>query len=171
MFSVDECVAVNANLKHGDPILTRDQIWEGLLMKAYDATPFVHMMTKCDVTREFDDGVERTILFRGMELTERLTFYPKTKIEFLRTKGVEMGTITNEIIQDETGAFHLRFAFTLERTDMKPGSSEEKEFAAGYAQGYLVSVQKTIDTIRELVRSGRLEIRSSVQANLPERHS
>ena len=159
MFSIDETVAVNANLKPGDPVLTRDQIWEGLLMKAYDAKPFVHLMTKCDVTREFENGIERDIVFRDMELTERLIFHPKTKVEFLRTKGIEMGTITNEIVEDKTGALHLRFAFSLERSDMKPGSPEENEFAAGYAQGYLVSLQKTIDTIRDLVRAGRLKIR------------
>ena len=67
--------------------------------------------------------------------------------------------LINEIVEDKTGALHLRFAFSLERADMKPGSPEENEFAAGYAQGYLVSVQKTIDTIRDLVRAGRLKIR------------
>src|SRR5206468_10795380 len=108
MFSIDKTVPVNANLKPGDPVLTRDHIWEGLLMKAYDAKPFVHLMTKCDVTREFENGIERDIVFRGMELTERLIFYPKTKVEFLRTKGIEMGTITNEIVEDSTGGLHLR---------------------------------------------------------------
>ena len=82
-----------------------------------------------------------------------------TKVEFLRTKGIEMGTITNEIVEDSTGDLHLRFAFSLERADMKPGSAEEKEFGAGYAQGYLVSVQRTIDTIRKLVRAGKLQVR------------
>jgi acetylaranotin biosynthesis cluster protein L len=57
-------------------------------------------------------------------------------------------------VNTSTGYLHLRFAFSLERSDRKPGSPEEKEFAAGYAQGFLVSVQKTIDTIRELVRAG-----------------
>jgi hypothetical protein len=66
-----------------------------------------------------------------MELTERLIFYPKTKVEFLRTKGIEMGTITNEIVEDSTGGIHLRFACSLERSEMRPGSPEEKEFAAG----------------------------------------
>ena len=94
-----------------------------------------------------------------LELTERLIFHPKTKVEFLRTRGIEMGTITNEIVEDSAGGLHLRFAFSLERSDMKPGSPEEKEFVAGYAQGCLVSVQKTIDTMRELVRAGRLRIR------------
>ena len=164
MFTIDKTVPINADLKPGDPILTRDQIWEGLLMKAYDAKPFVRLMTKCGVTREFENGIERRIVFRGMELTERLTFYPKTKVEFVRTKGIEMGTITNEIVEDQTGALCLRFAFSLERSDMEPGSAEETEFAAGYAQGYLVSVQKTIDTIRELVRAGKLNIPDSARA-------
>ena len=159
MFSIDKTVPVNANLRPGDPVLARDHIWEGLLMKAYDARPFVHLMTKCNVTREFENGIERDIVFRGMELTERLIFHPKTKVEFLRTKGIEMGTITNEIVEDSTGDLHLRFAFSLERADMKPGSAEEKEFGAGYAQGYLVSVQRTIDTIRKLVRAGKLQVR------------
>lgn len=158
MFSVDKSVAVNANLKPGDPVLTRDQIWEGLLMKAYDARPFVHLMTKCEVTRTFENGIERDIVFRDMDLTERVIFHPKTKVEFLRTRGIEMGTITNEIIEDETGALRLRFAFSLERADMWSGSAEEQEFAAGYARGYLVSVQKTIDAIRDLVRAGTLTI-------------
>ena len=62
MFSIDKSVPVNANLKPGDPALTRDHIWEGLLMKAYDAKAFVHLMTKCEVTREFENGIERGIL-------------------------------------------------------------------------------------------------------------
>ena len=98
-------------------------------MKAYDAKPFVHLMTKCDVTRKFADGIERNIIFRGMELTERLIFHPKTKVEFLRTKGIEMGTIINEIVEDETGALHLRFAFSLELVGLKVGDAT---FRAGY---------------------------------------
>src|SRR5439155_26013973 len=66
MFSIDKSVPVNANLKPGDPALTRDHIWEGLLMKAYEAKPFVHLMTKCEVTREFENGIERDIVFRGI---------------------------------------------------------------------------------------------------------
>ena len=156
MFSVDRSVPVNAGLASGDPVLDRDQVWEGLIMKARDAKPFVHLMTHCEVIKELPDGIERDIVFRGMELTERLVYTPKSKVEFIRTKGIEMGTITNEILEGAAGGLHLRFAFTLERADMEAGSREETEFAAGYAQGYLVSVQKTIDKIRELVRAGRL---------------
>jgi hypothetical protein len=156
MFHVDKSVPVNADLEPGDPVLTRDQVWEGLMMKARDARPFVHLMTECTVTKELPDGIERDIVFRGMALTERLVYTPKERVEFIRTKGIEMGTITNEILGRGADDLQLRFAFTLERADLDPGSPEEREFAASYAQGYLVSVQKTIDKIRELVRAGKL---------------
>src|SRR5947208_13608368 len=120
MFSIDKSVPVNANLKPGDPALTRDHIWEGLLMKAYDAKPFVHLMTKCEVTREFENGIERAIDFRGMELRERLIVYPKRKGGVVRTKGIEMGGITNEIVEDTAGGAPVRVASPLERSHMRP---------------------------------------------------
>ncbi len=158
MFTVDRYVPVNAGLADGEPRLSRDQVWEGLMMKARDAKPFVHMMTVCDVVKEWDGGLDRDIVFHDMPMGERLLFYPKEKIVFLRTKGVEMGTITNEILEDDKNELILRFAFTLEREGMKSGSPEEREFADGYAQGYLVSVQKTIDAIRALVKEGKLKV-------------
>lgn len=158
MFTVDKYVPVNAGAAPGEPALTRDQVWEGLMMKARDAKPFVHKMTVCDVVKEWDGGLDRDIVFHDMPMGERLFFYPKEKIVFLRTKGHEMGAITNEIVEDDSGELLLRFAFSLEREDLKPGSPEEREFADGYAQGYLVSVQKTIDAIRALVKAGKLKI-------------
>jgi hypothetical protein len=157
MFTVDRYVPVNDNLAAGEPRLTRDQIWEGLMMKARDAKPFVHRMTVCDVTKEWKGGLDREIVFHDLPMGERLFFYPKDKIVFLRTHGAEMGAITNEIVEDDRGELLLRFAFTLEREGMQPGSAEERDFAGGYAQGYLVSVQKTIDAIRALVKAGKLK--------------
>jgi len=164
MFTVDRYVPVNLGLAAGEPHLSRDQIWEGLMMKARDAKPFVHRMTVCDVVKEWDGGLDRDIVFHDMPMGERLFFYPKEKIVFLRTRGVEMGTITNEILDDDKGALLLRFAFTLEREGMRPGSAEEREFADGYARGYLVSVQKTIDAIRALVKEGKLNMSEAAPA-------
>ena len=164
MFTVDRYVSVNAGLAAGEPRLSRDQIWQGLMMKARDAKPFVHKMTVCDVTKEWDGGLDREIVFHDMPMGERLFFYPKEKIVFLRTKGVEMGAITNEILDDDKGELLLRFAFTLERDGMRPGSAEEREFADGYAQGYLISVQRTIDAIRALVKEGKLKVAAAAPA-------
>ena len=154
MFSVEHSVPVNAGLAPGEPRLTRHHVWLGLVLKAEDAVPFVPAMSYCRVTGRFENGLFRDIVFHGEAMTEKILFHPEEKIEFIRTAGIEMGTIVNEILEDEAGDLHLRFAFTLEREGMAHDSPEERAFADGMAKGYLIAVQATVDEIRTRVRDG-----------------
>ena len=154
MFSVSHSVPINADLAPGAPVLNRHHVWLGLVLKAEDAVPFVPAMSYCHVTGRFDGGLFRDIVFHGEAMTEKILFFPEEKIEFIRTAGIEMGTIVNEILEDEAGELHLRFAFTLEREGLAHGSKEEQEFADGMAKGYLIAVQATVDEIRKRVTEG-----------------
>ena len=156
MFTVDQTLPINRDRGSGEPKLTRSQIWHGLTLKAEDAVPFVPAMTECRVTERFENGIYRDIVFNGEPMTEKIIFYPEEKVEFIRTEGIEMGAILNEIIEDEDGELHLRFAFTLARDDLPDGSAEEQAFADTMARGYLVAVRATIDEIRRLVGAGAL---------------
>ena len=156
MFSVAHSVPVNAGLAPEEPRLTRHHVWLGLVLKAEDAVPFVPAMSYCHVTGRFDNGLFRDIVFHGEAMTEKILFQPEEKVEFIRTAGIEMGTIVNEILEDETGELHLRFAFTLEREDLPHGSREEKQFADTMAKGYLIAVQATVDEIRKRVAEGAI---------------
>ena len=102
--------------------------------------------------RLINEREDKLKMFEAM--TEKLLYTPGERIEFIRTAGIEMGTIINEILEDENGDLSLRFAFTLEREGMPDGSAEEKEFADTMATGYLVAVQATVDEIRRRVRQG-----------------
>ena len=156
MFTVDRTVPVNADLAPGAPTLGRGQIWAGLVLKAEDAVPFVPAMSYCRVTGRFANGLFRDIVFNGEAMTEKVVYRPEERVEFIRTSGIEMGTIVNEILEDEDGALHLRFAFALEREGLAPGSGEEAAFAEGMARGYLVAVRATVDEIRRRVAAGEL---------------
>ena len=156
MFSVEHSVPVNAGLAPGEPALSRHHVWLGLVLKAEDAVPFVPAMTWCRVTGRFDNGLFRDIVFNGEAMTEKILYRPEEKVEFIRTAGIEMGTIVNEILEDEDGELLLRFAFTLEREDLPHGSTEERDFADGMAKGYLVAVQATVDEIRKRVKEGAI---------------
>lgn len=157
MFTVDNTLPVNADLGPNDPPITRAQIWQGLMMKVEDAVPFVPAMTVCTVTERFEGGLMRDIVFGGEPMTEKILFHPMERVDFIRTAGIEMGTIVNEILEDKNGELLLRFGFTLEREGMPHGSAAEKEFADTMAKGYLIAVQATIDEIRGRVRAGALD--------------
>ena len=152
---VDEILPINPeNIAH-DLVLNRDQVWSGLMLKVYDATPFVPLMTACKVTDELENGIVRNIVFDNMSLRERIIFYPKTKVEFIRVGfGNEMGTIWNEIIGDSSQQLKLRFAFNLEVANLSRNA--EKDYRERRAAGYLKAVQATINQIRDMHIAGKL---------------
>ena len=156
MFSVEHSVPVNAGLAPSEPALSRHHVWLGLVLKAEDAVPFVPAMSWCKVTGRFENGLFRDIVFNGEAMTEKILYHPEEKVEFIRTAGIEMGTIVNEILEDEDGELRLRVAFTLEREDLPHGSPEERDFADTMARGYLVAVQATVDEIRKRVKEGAI---------------
>ncbi len=156
MIKVDKTLPVNPDKSGKTPVLTRDDIWEGLMMKVEDARPFVRLMTKCEVTRRLENGLVRDIVFDGMALRERIIVYPKEKVEFLRIGlGDEMGTIWNEILENENGELQLRFAFELEVRNLT--EEQEREYREKRAAGYLNAVQATLDHLRLLAVDGRLK--------------
>jgi len=151
--NVDETLAINP--PGVEPVLTRDQVWEGLQMKAHNALPFVPRMSRCEVLKEYENGLLREIQFDGMPLKERIIYYPKDKVEFIRVGfGDEMGTIWNEILEDEDGALMLRFAFELAVLGLSP--EEAKDYQEKRATGYLHAVPATIDHLRKLSLAGEI---------------
>lgn len=155
MIEVDKTLPVNPDGADQEVPLNRDEIWAGLMMKVDDAKPFVPLMTNCDITQRMENGVVRDIEFDGMALKERIIFYPKEKVEFLRVGvGDEMGTIWNEILEDEKGALQLRFAFELEIPGLS--AAQEDEYRERRATGYLNAVHATLEHLRSLKAGGKL---------------
>jgi hypothetical protein len=156
MFTVDKTLPVNRDLPPGEPRLARADVWRGLVLKGENALPFVPIMSRCDVLERHADRLVREIEIRGERMRERVTFHPEHTVTFERLDGIERGTILNEIIEKE-GELLLRFTFTLSRADMPDGSAAEKAYAASMEGSYLQAVRSTLDTIRRLIKEGRLE--------------
>lgn len=147
MIYVDRALPINVE---GEPALTRDQVWEGLVLKANNALPFVPAMTECEVTNRIDDHTfDRDIVFRGGHFSERITLQPPQRVVFTRTAGPVLGTITNEI-EEADGEWLLRFSFSLVVLDIVPGSPEEKRYADEMTNDYLKAVDATLTAIRRV---------------------
>ncbi|MDT0183969.1 SRPBCC family protein [Microbacterium sp. ARD31] len=132
------------------PVLSRSDVWDGLVLKANNALPFVPSMTECVVTARLSDTVfDRDIVLRGQPHTERITLQEPQRVVFTRIAGPVLGTIANEIEGDDDD-LHLRFSFALVVTGVEPGSSEEKEYADGMTADYLRAVASTLDAMRKV---------------------
>lgn len=146
MIFVSHVLPVNGK---GITPLSREQVWQGLVMKANNALPFVPSMTDCIVTNRLSETVfERDIVLRGQPHTERITLQEPVRVVFTRIAGPVLGTIANEIEGTE-GDLSLRFSFALVVTGIEPGSTEESDYADGMTADYLKAVASTLEATRK----------------------
>ena len=137
----------------GKPELSRADVWDGLVLKANNALPFVPSMTYCEVTARHSDTVfDRDIDFRGERFTERITLEKPHRVTFTRIAGPVLGTIANEIEGDGSD-IQLRFSFALVVTGVKGGSAAEQEYADSMTGDYLKAVAATLAAMRR-IKSG-----------------
>src|SRR5580698_7139815 len=133
-----------------EPKLTPANVWDGLVLKANNALPFVPAMTYCEVTRRHSDTVfDRDIDFRGQRFTERITLEAPHRVTFTRIAGPVLGTIANEI-QGSGDDLALRFSFALVVTGVEGGSAAEQAYAEGMTGDYLKAVAATIAAMRRI---------------------
>jgi hypothetical protein len=150
MIYVSKEVAANKAVQSGLPKLSRSDIWQGLVMKAENALPFVPGMAKCSIVERKPNGLIRDIIFRGEDARERITLYPEHKVVFVRESGNVDGFIVNEVLGGDDD-LRLRFSFALQLVDAPSDSPEEREFRQIMERDYLKAVDATLGAIRQMV--------------------
>jgi hypothetical protein len=134
----------------GQPHLTQQNVWDGLVLKANNALPFVPSMTYCEVTERHGEVVfDRDIDFRGERFTERITLEQPHRVTFTRIAGPVLGTIVNEIEGTEDD-LRLRFSFALVVAGVAGGSAAEREYADSMTGDYLKAVAATLSAMRRI---------------------
>jgi hypothetical protein len=134
----------------GQPRLDRASVWDGLVLKANNALPFVPSMTFCEVTARHGDTVfDRDIDFRGQRFTERITLEAPHRVVFTRIAGPVLGIIANEV-EGADDDLRLRFSFALVVAGVEGGSAAEQEYADSMTGDYLTAVEATLNAMRRL---------------------
>src|ERR1700722_11758971 len=147
MIFVSHALPVNVP---GEPRLTPASVWDGLVLKANNALPFVPAMTYCEVTDRISDTVfDRDIDFRGQRFTERITMEEPHRVTFTRIAGPVLGTIANEI-EGPDDNLRLRFSFALVVAGVDGGSQAEQEYADSMTGDYLKAVAATLAAMRRI---------------------
>ncbi|MEU2254608.1 SRPBCC family protein [Nocardia xishanensis] len=136
----------------GEPTLDRTAVWQGLVMKADNALPFVPAMTHCVVTaRLSDETFDREIELFGDRYSERIDLQFERRVVFTRLSGPVLGTIVNDI-EEEAGDLFLRFSFALVLGGAQSGSPEESAYADEMTSQYIAAVGATLGAIRRVAR-------------------
>jgi Domain of unknown function (DUF1857) len=140
--------------------LTRAQLWKGLRLKAFDARQFLppNLCARCEVVEESPTHIVREVTIAGQDLREIITFEPERKVTFFQATGPREGAIINEIVEDETGALHLRFYCHLGLRDKPADGPDEQAEQAQFDGdgGYRAALLSTLTRTRDLLAAGKL---------------
>ena len=142
------------------PILTRDQIWAGMLLKIRSAEAFVpHLFQSTTVLSESIDPASghlvtvREIVFieDQRKVKQTIIAYEDTKIDFIEENG---SRIHNVISEGENGELYMTYSFEWRH----PGASEKEmaEFFENEKNVSRLAVHGSIRVMRELVSSGKI---------------
>ena len=144
----------------GQTLLTRAQVWEGLVQKARDAKLFFppNECTRCEIVEESASHLVREATILGDELTEVVTFDAETKITFFQANSPREGAIINELFEDENGDLQLRFYCYLGLRGKVPNGPEEQatQVWMDSDQGFKAAIQSTLKRTRELSDEGKV---------------
>lgn len=100
----------------------------------------------------------RQATIAGQDLREIITFEPERKVTFFQATGPREGAIINEIVEDETGALHLRFYCHLGLRDKPADGPDQQAEQAQFDgdRGYRAALLSTLIRTRDLLAAGKL---------------
>ena len=135
--------------------LNRDQVWQGLLHRVEDATPFLPGLESCTILERHADHLLRKLDFGAAVIHDRVTLVEQHWVRFDILPGEQHagGSLTITIEEPEPGALFLRFAYYTSLSDQ----GEDARYAEFVRSAYHQSDVDTVRVIRMIAASGGLQ--------------
>ena len=137
--------------------LTREQLWQGLSVRAYRPTEFVMGLESCVIESETAAAghteLKRVLDFGPFQVRDEVTLTPMRQVRVLAaaTDKWPRSVSIVRIEEPEEGVLFLRFIYEL---DLEEGHSELDETVVGLRkQAYMAADMDTVQRIRELAES------------------
>ena len=136
-------------------LLTREELWFGLLCRAEDSRAFLPGLEACRIVERGADALVRDLHFGNTVIRDRVSFSTLEWICFESEANDQHagGSLTITIEEPEPGALFLRFAY---HTSL-PDQGEDARYAEFVRSAYHQSDLDTVRIIRMIAASGGLE--------------
>ncbi|HLO65279.1 MAG TPA: SRPBCC family protein [Azonexus sp.] len=135
-------------------VLSRDQLWQGLLHRVEDATPFLPGLESCTIVERHADHLLRKLDFGPAVIEDRVTLSERQWVRFdiLPNEQHAGGSLTISIEEPEPDALFLRFAYTTSFASNP--NSEDRAYIDYIKSAYHQSDIDCVRIIRTLAAGG-----------------
>ncbi|HTJ91628.1 MAG TPA: SRPBCC family protein [Pararobbsia sp.] len=138
-----------------DP-LTREQVWQGLLLRVEQPHLFVAGLDQCTILSREGDTIERELKYGVAKVRDRVTLTPSERVryEIAATDSHVGGTLTMTIEAPDEMQLFLRFEYST--TLPEPSGSDDRQTTEILKSAYREADIDTVRLIREFAHTGEL---------------
>ena len=141
----EHLIQINDPLNPLVETLTRDQLWEGLVLRAEQPQLFVIGLDSCTILSRTDLTLERELHYGAATVQDRVTLTPNESVRYdiLATEAHVGGSLTMTIEQPDATQLFLRFQYetTLPTADTEDARQTTEIVKSAYRES-------DIDTVR-----------------------
>ena len=138
-------------------MITREQLWHGLVLRAEKPTLFVLGLDDCEITARSADELSRTLHFGSLLIHDQVTFTPQQRVHYHvpQQASIQASDLIMKIEEPQPGALFVRFEYD-DHNDAK--ETDEDSFYNDFRrEAYKEADIDTVRVIRELAQQGRLD--------------
>jgi len=139
------------------PSMTRAQLWQGLMLRAEDATPFLPGLDACVILQRQEQTLLRRLYFGNTAIHDRVTWQEAEWICFAVEPSSDHAGGTLTIAIEEPADEHLFLRFTYATTLGEQASDADAGYADYVKSAYHESDLETVRVIRMLLAEGPMQ--------------
>lgn len=149
----EHIVQINDLTKPELPILTRFQVWEGLVLRARRPDKFLVGVDEFEILEQGPAYMKRCLQLPGVQVIDEVRFLSEARIEYrtLPSDTVPGATLVMDIEEPEPQSIFVRFRYHSASIENKGDSMPYDQFLE---QAYVLTDIETIQIIRELAATG-----------------
>mgnify|MGYP005855419469 CR=1 FL=1 len=149
----EHIVQINDLTKPELPVLTRFQIWEGLVLRARRPDKFLVGVDEYEILEQEPAYLKRLVHLPGLQVIDEVRFFPETRIEYrtLPNGTLPSATLVMDIEEPEPESFFARFRY---QTAGIESESDAMPYDQYLYQLYVATDIETIQIIRQLSETG-----------------
>jgi len=136
-------------------VVTREQVWRGLLRRAERPMDFLPQLSGCMIVMRGDTTIARELDFGSFTVRDRVRMEPMKQLSFdtEAAPNVHAGRLLIAIEEHRPGYLRLRFTYDIKRQHVDDAQVEE-QYDRFLQSAYLQADIDSVKIIRRLINEG-----------------
>jgi hypothetical protein len=150
----EHLVEINDFIQPAGTLLTRDQVWSGLMHRVEDSRPFMPGLDECRILAREESGIQRCLRFGTTEIFDCVLYAEERWVCFESQATSTHGGGRLTILLEEPQPMHLFLRFIYETGFALGAEQEDAPYADYLQQAYAAADIETVRVIRLLAAAG-----------------